>query len=366
MSRFPLNKLLLGAALAAQPLLMPQANAQMAVADSAFGGKAFTPIAFVSPATFASSLVASAQKDDMIRDFCATMRGYYKRYKWTDEPCGKVKWKADLRSKEGHPLIYAEFGASAAGAETTLFLGGVHADELTPMHLAFRMARFLDEHPEVMANSSRVILAPLVNPDGFLRQVPTRTNSNGIDLNRNFFTMDWYDKAHKEWQDRRQRLLAHFPGYFPNSEVETIFQIQMIDRFKPDKILSIHAPLGFLDYDGPGSNILRPLTLTEAKAKRLVKAVSESSKNYKVVDFTFYPGSLGNYAGIERKIPTVTLELQTTEPTKVDTYWQQFQPGLLKAIQYPFVRTPALEAQEGSDNASPFSAQYCADPNRTI
>ena len=328
------------------------AHAQMITVDQS---QLFTKLPFISPANFAESFLGDQGKAAAIQAFCGNVRKYYKHYKWSDDPCGRVKWRADLRTRAGHPLIYAEFGT---GQETTILLGGVHADELTPMHLAFRFARHLDEHPELLGSNAHVILAPLVNPDGFLRTRPTRTNENGIDLNRNFFTSDWYDKAKRVWQIDRKRVLAHFPGYFPNSEIETIFQIQLIDRFHPDKILSVHAPLGFLDYDGPGSGIFRPLTQTERKAKRLVKAISESSQNYKVVDYTFYPGSLGNYAGNERRIPTVTLELQTTQPAMVDAYWHQFQPGITQAVQYPFIRIPALEHHEEADNASPFSDQY--------
>lgn len=341
-------------------------QAQMSLAPQTFA-QSFVPMVVVSPANFAESLVAESKHAAAIKNFCTALRTHYRRYHWPDDPCGTVKWRADLRSRGGYPLIFAEFGR---GAKTTLILGGVHADELTPMHLAFRFAKHLDEHPGDTADNSHVIVAPLVNPDGFLREYATRTNGNGIDVNRNFFTMDWYEKAQRIWVERRQRVSAHFPGYFPNSEIETLFQIQLIDQFQPDKILSIHAPLGFLDYDGPGSGLLRPLTPTEGKAKRLVKAISESSKNYKVVDYEFYPGSLGNYAGNERHIPTVTLELQTTDPTKVEAYWQQFQPGLMQAIHYHYLRAPAIDTTSGGNgaggDASPFSVEYHAAQKRTI
>ncbi len=327
-------------------------TAQVSFVDQA---QMFTKVPFISPSNFADSVLADQRKAGAIRTFCTEVRKYFRKYKWPDDPCGNVRWQAELHTKSGHPLIYAEFGS---GQETTLLLGGVHSDELTPIHLAFRFARYLNDNSGLLGTNAHVILAPLVNPDGFMRTRPTRTNLNGIDLNRNFFTADWYDKARRVWQVDRKRVLAHFPGYFPNSEVETIFQIQLIDRFRPDKILSVHAPLGFLDYDGPGSGILRPLTSTERKAKRLVKAISESSQNYKVVDYTFYPGSLGNYAGNERHIPTVTLELQTTQPQMVDAYWRQFQPGITQAVQYPFARLPQLEGQEEAGNATSFSDQY--------
>lgn len=292
-----------------------------------------TPIDLVTPSNFKKMMLDENKTKEQIKEFCLTLQEYYKKYGWTDDACNSVPWKANLRSKNGHPLIYAEFGS---GKETTLLLGGVHPDEITPIPIAFRVARELNQNPSLVDyNNVRVIIAPLVNPDGFLRNQPSRTNANGIDLNRNFLTFDWYSKAKKLWIERREGQLKHYPGYFPNSEIETIFQIQIIDIYRPDKILSIHAPLGFLDYDGPG-DLKKILTPAEKKAKQLVHSISEKSQNYKVVDYTFFPGSLGNYAGNERNIPTVTLELETTDPKKIELYWKQFLPGIMQSIQYPF------------------------------
>ena len=351
------------AALLAGTMLSPArpALARLTVAPEPMLSTGFSPLSYVSPANIRAQVLHDAKQRTAINTFCQQVASRYKHYQWKDDACGKVHWRADLLSKGGHPLVYAAFGH---GKETTILLGGVHPDEVTPVPIAFRMARYLDEHPEVVRDDVRVVIAPLVNPDGFLREVPTRTNLNGIDLNRNFFTIDWYGKARNLWLRLREGSPKHFPGHFPNSEVETIFQITLIDNFHPDKILSIHAPLGFLDYDGPGDGELkRPLTTTEQRAKRLVKSISERSQNYRVVDYTFYPGSLGNYAGNERQIPTVTLELKTTAANMVDTYWRQFLPGLLQSIHYPFRLNP-MRAE--GQNATPFSAEYAEAPKDTI
>lgn len=321
----------------------------------------FTPIKLVSPTNIDRLILEIPKRAEVIKHFCSSLGQYFAKYNWDLKPCGSVSWKADLRSNNGHPLIYAEFGE---GKETTLLLGGVHPDELTPVPMAFRFAQHLTDNPDLYNKKQgiKVIVAPLANPDGFLRNVPTRANANGVDLNRNFFTMDWYAKAKKIWKVHRKRSPRHFPGYFPNSEVETVFQMRLIDKFRPDKILSIHAPLGFLDYDGPGDRKPRFLSKTEKRAKHLVHSISEKSKDYRVVDYSFYPGSLGNYAGNERKIPTVTLELETTDPTKVKTYWQQFLPGILQSIHYPFSNPPS----DGSGNASQFSTGYERPTKKTI
>ncbi len=271
-----------------------------------------------------------------IKVLCQKLTEVNKAYFWNASSYGcnsNVSWKARFKSPLGHPLIWTEFGT---GPNTTLILGGVHPDEITPVPIAFRFANHLANNPALLNKDSRVVVAPLVNPDGFFRKTPARTNQHGVDLNRNFLTEDWYKDARKWWAEKRQNNPRHFPGYMPNSEIETLFQIWLIDTFKPDKIISIHAPLGFYDYDGPGKRKTSSLTQSEEKAKELIQTMSDRSRNYKIVDYSFYPGSLGNYAGNERQIPTVTLELETTNPKLVDAYWAQFSPGLEHAIVHPF------------------------------
>ena len=296
----------------------------------------FVTMPIVLTDNFSTFVMNDNQSKDAVAKLCDQIKKTYVLYKWDPgrEGCGsKINWKSTFKSHDGTPLIWAEFGT---GSSTTLILGGVHPDELTPIPLVFRFANHLAANPELVGKDSRVIIAPIVNPDGFFRKTTTRTNTHGVDLNRNFFTRDWYTSAKHWWAERRQKNERHFPGHLPNSEIETLFQIWLIDNFKPDKIISIHAPLGFYDYDGPGEHQPKGLTESQEKAKRLVRAMSESSRNYKIVDYSFYPGSLGNYAGNERGIPTVTLELETTNPEKLGAYWQQFSPGLEQAVRYPY------------------------------
>ena len=96
---------------------------------------------------------------------------------------------------------------------TTLFLSGVHPDELTPIPMGFKLVDYLNKHPELYTGKNknvRIVVAPLVNPDGFLRNVPTRTNANRVDLNRNFFTIDWFERAQKYWVQKNQVTLDAF------------------------------------------------------------------------------------------------------------------------------------------------------------
>lgn len=313
----------------------------------------FTRLQMVTKKNIESFRITGKEEQKAISHFCEKLNIYFKRFRWDKNPCGKVNWQANHLSASGNPLVYATFGN---GSRTTLILGGVHPDELTPIPIAFRFADKIQNMEKYFnENDIKVVVAPLVNPDGFLRKTPTRGNSNGVDLNRNFFTMDWYQRAQKWWSSGKRRNPRHFPGYFPHSEIETYFQLKLLDKYVPDKIISLHAPLGFLDYDGPGDRKARALSEIEKKAKKLAEAISEKSENYRIVDYSFYPGSLGNFAGNERGIPTITLELMTTDPKKMEEHWRQFMPGLLQSVKYPFKK--AIDEND-SQNATRFSRYY--------
>ena len=300
--------------------------------------RGFAKIRFVSEFDLSTHMISKEQEKNLLAEFCAKLSKEFKRYSWSDSPCGDVTWHADLKTGRGNPLLYASFGD---GKNTTLVLGGVHPDELTPVHLAFRFARYLNANPLIYKGKDiRVIIAPLVNPDGFLQKFPSRTNAAEIDVNRNFLTSDWYDEALLNWFFKKNRLRRFFPGYFPNTEVETLFQLQLLNRFLPSKIFSIHAPLGFYDYDGPGDKLTKPVHSREEKAILFPKEVSKKSKNYRIVDYSFYPGSLGNLAGKHRRVPTLTLELNTTNPKSVEQISEQFLPGFLQAIQFAYEWDP--------------------------
>lgn len=299
--------------------------------------RAFISSSSITQEAMESFRISKEAEPEAVKDLCSRLGKKFKEFKWEEDPCGKLPWRASLRTVKDNPLLFITFGT---GNDSTLILSAVHPDELTPVPMGFRLAKHLSEHPELVAADQQVVIAPLVNPDGFLiPKYPSRTNARGVDTNRNFFTLDWYEKSLSWWKTLKRKKLSHFPGHFPNSEVETIFQVRLIDQFQPDKILSVHAPLGFIDYDGPGDQKLLVRNDTEKQAKALAAAISRKSNNYRVVDYSFYPGSLGNFAGNERHIPTITLELATTDARKVNSYWNQFLPGLLQAVSFPFKKT---------------------------
>lgn len=165
----------------------------------------------------------------------------------------------------------------------TLIIGVFHGDE--------PQGKFLIEEYLKKNDTNGLIFIPCLNPDGL--QLKTRTNSNGVDLNRNFPTKNWKLTEKDEF----------FGGMSAGSEIETQFLIDTINEFKPDLILTLHAPYKIVNYDGPAKEI-------SEKISEIINYPVEPSIGYPT------PGSFGTYAGIERGIPTITLELDEECPVE--------------------------------------------------
>lgn len=308
--------------------------------------EAFARRTMPSSALFQTTVFAAVVQNQQILNtkriqmFCERIDRVYKRFSWGQSPCLDLPWTFKRVSERGEPLVYWEYVNPTTAEDperfgTTLVLGGVHPDENTPIHMAFKLAKELHDNPSLY-DGQRVVIAPVVNPDGLFKPRATRTNANGVDLNRNLPTKDWWDKATKHWNANRRKDPRHFPGFTPRSEEGTRFQMDLLSVYEPDKVLTIHAPLGFLDYDGPGDD--RSKDSQDKRARELVFTIARNSRNYQVKGFPIYPGSLGNFSGNERAIPTVTLELGSSDPRMATKFWNNFYPGLKTAIRFDFKR----------------------------
>lgn len=157
-----------------------------------------------------------------------------------------------------------------------LVIGVVHGDEFQGEYL---IDRYMNE-----TKKEGVLFLPCLNPDG--RDLKTRTNSNKVDLNRNFPTKNWVLGERDNY----------FGGEKPASEIETRFLCEVIEKYKPSSIITLHTPYKIVNYDGP--------------AKELAEMIS-AIMDYPVEESIGYPtpGSFGTYVGVERGIPTITLEM---------------------------------------------------------
>ena len=168
------------------------------------------------------------------------------------------------------------------GEGKILVIGVFHGEEPQGK---FLIDEYLKNH------ESNLLFIPCLNPDGMAEN--KRTNANGVDLNRNYPTKNW------ELTDKDQ----YFGGEKPASEIETKFVVNIIKEYKPKAIVTLHAPYKIVNYDGPAKNLAQ-------KISDIIKYPVESSIGYPT------PGSFGTYCGVERNIPTITLELDEECPVE--------------------------------------------------
>ncbi len=237
------------------------------------------------------ALSAQATAADEVKSACQKISGKLASISFKE--CNTLRMKpSGYRSVDGFPLLIKEYPPLEPRKPKgrVLLVGGTHGDELSSISIVFKWMHTLEKHHSGLFHWR---INPLMNPDGALRPRHSRTNANKVDLNRNFTTPESHlGEPLVYWYGKASRNARRYPGPYPLSEPETSWLYQEIETFKPDVIISVHAPYSLVDYDAPSRN-------------NAPRRIGNLHKNL----MGTYPGSLGNYAGMHLGIPVITLEL---------------------------------------------------------
>ena len=187
------------------------------------------------------------------------------------------------------------------GDDTILIIAAIHGNEVAGVPLANTLFAYMEKHHELMAGKT-VMVVPVANPDGY--KAGMRNSSTGVDLNRNFPAANRVDNdtnGNEALTDPESRILY-----------------RLINRYRPSRIVSIHQPLACIDYDGPAEELAKKM------AKECYLPVKKLGSR---------PGSLGSWAGNEKNIPIVTLELKFADSElTADELWEKYGNVLLAAV----------------------------------
>lgn len=214
-------------------------------------------------------------------------------------------------SSQGREIAFYELKVNDA-LPNLFFLGTFHGDENEG---EYAILHFMEELRQKLPEDCRYNLyfLPCLNPDG--KALQTRFNANKVDLNRNYPTANFKTET-KTLDYEKVKCGA------PASEIETKFMMKLVEQYKPAMIISVHSDLHLIDYDGPARDL----------------ALMYSDKTgYKFVESVGYetPGSFGTWAGIERKIPLITLETWHggTDAEK-EKIWQEIRPAFYETLRF--------------------------------
>ena len=240
---------------------------------------------------------------------------------------------ADLQPTQGQSVqgrtLYLRDVIDPDPRTRVLVVGGMHGDELSSTALALHWI----QHAVAVPAQVHWRFIPALNPDGLMMRPAKRVNANGVDLNRNFPTPNWAHEAKIYWEKRTRKDPRRWPGPRPLSEPESRYLHDEMARFQPDLIVSIHAPYGLLDFDGPGT--------APPKLGRLY-----------LDQVGIFPGSLGNYGGVHKGMPVVTIELPSALRTPLDAEMRQMWLDLLRWMGE---HRPALSSPKPSRAGKPDS-----------
>lgn len=205
------------------------------------------------------------------------------------------------KSVKGRPIDVYVFGA---GNSTILVIGGIHGDESSGVTLARLLLEYLKSQ-DISKFHCRIVLIPVANPDGY--KARTRVNAHKIDINRNFPTRDF---------GKGPLAKGCYSGKKPASEPETLAILNVVKEYEPSLIITFHAAMGCVNYDGPALEIAESISQKNGLPVK-------SDLGYPT------PGSLGTYYGRERNIPVITLELL---PGRLNQ-WEQQKEALLDVLE---------------------------------
>lgn len=208
-----------------------------------------------------------------------------------------------------------------------LLIGGTHGDEYASVSVVFKWMQTLDKYHSGLFHWH---VSPLVNPDGLLSTPSVRLNAHGVDLNRNMPTPDWYRRTAEYWHEKGKDP-RRYPGDAPLSEPESRWLYEEIRIFQPDAIISVHAPYGLLDYDGPPT---APDRIGYLNLKTL----------------GVFPGSLGNSAGKQHEIPVITVELPSAGMMPRDEDISNMWMDLVRWLRHNVPKDVTLKAYAHFDD----------------
>jgi hypothetical protein len=203
----------------------------------------------------------------------------------------------------GRPILVTRVGS---GPTKIVWIVGIHGDEPEGAASADGLSQMVADDPGLSARVTAVVVKD-ANPDG--RAANTRTNANGVDLNRNFPATD-FDSTNPGF------------GRSPLSQPESLLLHDLVVNERPNVVVSCHAWRGaaFINFDGPAERLATVLSTSSRMPLRPSNQLGEST-----------PGSLGSWLGRDLEVATITIEWP--RGTEANGDWIAIRPAVVALLR---------------------------------
>ncbi len=245
----------------------------------------------------------------------------------TQEEQGKAGESVIGKSVEGREIIAYQYGN---GDKEILFVGGIHGGySWNTVLVAYEMMDYLKANPDVISGNIRVMIIPVLNPDGLNKVVGTagrfakadvslsqavlisgRFNANNVDLSRNF-DCDWQSAG--IWQNK---TVSGGSAVF--SEPESLAFRNYIEARSPAAVVVWYSAAG-----GVFASSCHEGILPETLAITNIYAKASGYPAYEHFDFYKITGDMVDWLA-KKKIPAISVLLSTHD----DVEWDKNQAGI--------------------------------------
>ncbi len=216
----------------------------------------------------------------------------------------KVENKVFGYSVQNKPIEGYEIGN---GQDVILLIGAIHGNEVGTAELLNQLVAEIKLNPKIIPNNKKIIIIPVTNPDGFT--ISQKFNANGVNLNLNFDTPGWKNYGPQ----------GTYAGTKPFSEPESLTIKQVIEKYKPQMMISFHSQGAIVNPEEDAQSD----ALGEWYAQKTGYTYSDSAD----LGWDFFGTATGWFAQNYNK-PAITVEI--TSHTESD--WDINKPALIELV----------------------------------
>lgn len=221
---------------------------------------------------------------------------------------GESKWSLQSRancydtisigkSVQGRSIVGYKFGS---GSSSVLYVGGIHGDEKNAKHILEKWIIELNANPGKIPANRSIVVIPSANPDGYAKS--SRTNVNGINLNRNFPANNWKQSI----KEPSGNLLPSGGGSAPLSEPEALALANYTTQLHPQMVMSYHSAAAIVVGNDAGNS--RNLAALYAAKSQYIYKTNDTIGNTFDYDTT---GAYEDWLSDKPGIPGILIELKS-------------------------------------------------------